>query len=149
MDIADYVLVRLNSDEKSVVTFDCGDIDLNKFLLKDAVKYQQACLSVTHILTLPTDDTVQIAGYFSLLTDKLVFDLDDEYEQKKKEKKEAWKKFNKKHNIHYNKHRKIYPAIKIGRLAAASAFTGKGVGSYLIDSIVTMIIDLKSARKNL
>jgi GNAT superfamily N-acetyltransferase len=78
----------------------------------------------------------------SLSTDKLVFDLDDKDEQRRKEKRDAWRKFNKKHGIHYNKHRRIYPAIKIGRLAVANAFAGKGLGRYLIKSIVSMIIDM-------
>jgi hypothetical protein len=74
MDItADCVLVRLDSDEKNVATFDCGDIDLNNFLLNDAVKYQQARLSVTHLLTLQTDDTVQIAGYFKFIDRQIGF----------------------------------------------------------------------------
>ena len=136
MDIADYVLVRLDTDEKNVATFDCGDIDLNNFLLNDATKYQKARLSVTHILTLPTDNTVQIAGYFSLLTDKLVFDPGD------KKKRNVWKEFNKEHEIHFNKHRKTYPAVKIGRLAVASAFAGKGLGRIMIARIITMIANM-------
>ena len=138
MDIADCVLIRLDPDEENVATFDCGDIDLNNFLLNDAVKYQKERLSVTHILTLPTDDTVRIAGYFCLLTDKLVFDPANE------EQKKAWKDFNKKNKIHFNKHRKAYPAVKIGRLAVASAFAGKGLGRLMIARIITMINNMNS-----
>ena len=38
MDIADCVLVRLDTDEKNVATFDCGDIDLNNFQVSLAMK---------------------------------------------------------------------------------------------------------------
>jgi GNAT superfamily N-acetyltransferase len=135
MNITDFVLERLGTD-KGIIAFDCGDTDLNDFLSNDAANYQKERLTVTHILTLPADDTVKIAGYFCLLTDKLVFDPTDE------EQRKAWKDFNKKNKIHFNKHRKTYPAVKIGRLAVASAFAGKGLGSHLIDYIVTMIIDM-------
>ena len=138
MNITDFVLSRLDPDKK-VAAFDCGDIDLNNFLSNDAAKYQKARLSVTHILALPVaGQLTEIAGYFCLLTDKLVFDPAD------KERKKAWKDFNKKNKIHFNKHRKAYPAVKIGRLAVASAFAGKGLGRYLIDSIVTMIMNMNS-----
>ena len=138
MDITNYILVRLDTDDDNVIAFDCGDLDLNNFLLNDAVKYQKERLSVTHILTLPTDDTVQIIGYFCLLTDKLVFDPTDEGQRK------IWKDFNKENRIHFNKHRKTYPAVKIGRLAVASAFAGKGMGRRMIEHIISMIIDMNS-----
>jgi GNAT superfamily N-acetyltransferase len=133
MNIADYILSRLDPD-KNVAAFDCGNSDLNDFLLNDAAKYQKERLAVTHIFASSVGDTAKIAGYFCLLTDKLVFDPTDE------EQRKAWKDFNKKNKIHFNKHRKTYPAIKIGRLAVASAFAGKGVGSYLMDSIIAIII---------
>jgi hypothetical protein len=66
-------------------------------------------------------------GYFSLLTDKLVFDPSDEEERK------AWKAFNKQNKIHFNKHRKTYPSVKIGRLAVANAFAGQGLGRHMIN----------------
>jgi GNAT superfamily N-acetyltransferase len=137
MDLADYVLVRLDPDDESAATFDCGDVDLNNFLLNDAAKYQKERLSVTHLLTLPADDTVLIVGYFCLLTDKLVFNPAAGDEQRK-----VWKKFNREHKIHFNKQRRVYPAVKIGRLAVAGAFAGKGVGSRIIEQIITMIIDM-------
>jgi GNAT superfamily N-acetyltransferase len=135
MNIADFVLSRLDPDD-NVAEFDCGDADLNGFLSNDAAKYQKERLAVTHILILPANDLSQIAGYFCLLTDKLVFDPTDE------EQRKAWKNFNKKNKIHFNKHRKTYPAVKIGRLAVASAFAGKGLGRQMIARIVTMIIGM-------
>jgi hypothetical protein len=108
MDLKDCILVRLDPDDENVAAIKCGDIDLNNFLLNDAAKYQKERLAVTHILTLPANDTVRITGYFCLLTDKLVFDPADG------EQRKAWKGFNKKNKIHFNKHRKSYPAVKIG-----------------------------------
>ena len=136
MNIADLVLSRLDPDKK-IAAFDCGNIDLNDFLSNEAAKYQKARLSVTHILALPTAGQItEIAGYFSLLTDKLVFDPGD------KKKRNVWKEFNKEHEIHFNKHRKTYPAVKIGRLAVASAFAGKGLGRIMIARIITMIANM-------
>ena len=107
MDIADLVLSRLDPDKK-IAAFDCGNIDLNKFLSDGAAKYQKARLSVTYLLALPSVDQItEIVGYFSLLADKLVFDPDPE----DIEKRNAWKYFNKDHKIHFNKQRATYRAI--------------------------------------
>jgi GNAT superfamily N-acetyltransferase len=132
MNIADFVLSRLDPDD-NVAEFDCGDADLNNFWANDAAKYQKELLAVTHILILPAKDLSQIAGYFCLLTDKLVFDPTDE------EQRKVWKGFNKKNKIHFNKHRKTYPAVKIGRLAVASAFAGRGLGRRMIADIFEIV----------
>ncbi|MDR0733484.1 MAG: GNAT family N-acetyltransferase [Dysgonamonadaceae bacterium] len=136
MDLADCVLIRLDPDETSIASFDCGDTDLNNFLLNDAANYLKARLSVTHILTLPIGDTVQITGYFCLLTDKLAFDPSDN------EQKKVWLYFNKKHKIHFNKNRKTYPAVKIGRLAVASVFAGKGLGRLMIANAIALVVKM-------
>jgi GNAT superfamily N-acetyltransferase len=133
MNITNFVLARLDPDA-GIVPFDCGDADLNDFLVNDAAKYQKERLAVTHLLALPAGETTEIAGYFCLLTDKLVFDPSDG------EQRKVWRIFNKRNKIHFNKHRKTYPAVKIGRLAVAKSFSGKGLGSLLIDHIVAMVI---------
>jgi GNAT superfamily N-acetyltransferase len=137
MSISDFVIARLEPDA-GIAPFDCGDADLNDFLANDAGSYQKERLAVTHLLALQAGGTTEIAGYFCLLTDKLVFDPSDE------ERRKFWRAFNKKNKIHFNKHRRTYPAIKIGRLAVATAFTGKRLGSYLIDHIVALAIAMNN-----
>jgi predicted GNAT family N-acyltransferase len=116
--------------------FDCGDADLNDFLFNDADAYQTERMAVTHLLEYNNNQTTEIVGYFCLLNDKLVFDLSD------KEKKKWWKMFNKKNQIHFNKHRKSYPAVKIGRLAVAQSFSGKGLGRYMMYMIIGMVANI-------
>jgi GNAT superfamily N-acetyltransferase len=137
MNTTDFILSRLDPD-KNVAAFDCGDIDLNNFLSNDAANYQKERLAVTHILASSTGEKVQIAGYFCLLADKLVFDPSDG------EQRKVWKGFNKKNKIHFDKHRKSYPAVKIGRLAVASAFAGKGLGRRMIANIFTIVIGMNN-----
>lgn len=64
------------------------------------------------------------AAYFSLLADKISFNPED---------KTTWNKLNRK--IPNNKHRRNYPAIKIGRLAVNSDYSGYGIGSMIIGNI--------------
>jgi GNAT superfamily N-acetyltransferase len=132
MSLTTISTIRLDINT-TITHFDCGDSDLNDFLTNDAANYQKERLAVTHLALLQMGETTEIAGYFCLLTDKLVFDPVDE------EQRKQWKLFNKKNRIHFNKHRKTYPAVKIGRLAVSSAFAGKGIGSFLIDHIVALI----------
>jgi GNAT superfamily N-acetyltransferase len=140
MNITDFVVSRLDPD-KNVAAFDCGDIELNDFLSNDAAKYQKARLSVTHILALPAAGQItEIVGYFCLLTDKLVFDPNPNNDKNRRD----WLNFNKKHKIHFNKQRKVYPAVKIGRLAVATAFAGKGFGRLMIAHIITMIAEMNN-----
>jgi GNAT superfamily N-acetyltransferase len=137
MSITSFVTARLDPDV-GIAPFDCGDTDLNDFLANDAATYQRERLAVTHLSALQTGETTEIAGYFCLLTDKLVFDPVDG------ERRKFWRSFNKKNRIHFNKHRKTYPAVKIGRLAVATAFTGKGLGSHLIDHIIAVVISMNN-----
>jgi GNAT superfamily N-acetyltransferase len=132
-----YAIAKLTT--KTVITsFDCGDSDLNHFLTNDATTYQNERLAVTHLCGQEVEGGYKLAGYFCLLTDKLMFDPSDE------EHRKEWKIFNKKNKIHFNKHRKSYPAVKIGRLAVANDFAGQGIGRQLIYHIIGMVADMNS-----
>ena len=48
MQFSDFRIVRLSS-EINVTDFDCGDEDLNDFLLNDANHYQSELLAVTYL----------------------------------------------------------------------------------------------------
>lgn len=51
--------------EQKFTSFDCGDEDLNDFLLTDAQNYQKSLLAVTYLVK----DSDDVIGYFSLLND--------------------------------------------------------------------------------
>lgn len=120
-------LKRLNPND-SVKPFDCGDSDLNGFLLEDnpllsnAKHHAIELLAVTYII----EDTEkeQTIAYFSLLNDKIDRNITDN---------SVWNKLSR--EIPNIKRRKSQPAVKIGRLAVSSAYQGHGWGSQIISFI--------------
>ncbi len=77
--------------------FDCGDLDLNGFLLDDALDYLNERMAITYIVEYQ-DMTV---AYFCLLNDKVVFNT------KSQEVKYLWNRFNRKHRIPNQKRKKV------------------------------------------
>lgn len=121
-------LIRLTPDY-DILPFDCGDDDLNKFLLNDAKAYQEKLLAVTYLVE-AKDKTVL---YFCLSNDKVT-----KYETGKS----LWRKI--KSYFPHSKHRKDYPAVKIGRLAVHSDFQHKKEerwGSSVLDYIKEWMTD--------
>ena len=96
-------LTRLASDTE-IAAFDCGDEDLNGFLLNDAKAFMQKKIANTFLLS----DGEKVVAYFSLLTDKI---------SKTEAANSNWRKLRSKfpHEKHFNS----YPAIKIGRFAVS------------------------------
>ena len=98
--------VRLAEGRKEL-PFDCGDKDLNEFLYTDAILYSKQLLAVTYCLD-RKDETIL---YFSLSNDKLAaIELP----------KSFWRTI--KNRFPHDKHRKDYPAVKIGRFAVNSKY---------------------------
>src|SRR5690606_37048318 len=95
------VLKRL-SQEYDLSEFDCGDKDLNDFLLNDSKSYLKKLLAVTYIL----ESQGRILAFFSLLNDKVT--ISDAESNRK-----WWKLF----GGATGKKFKSHPAMKIGRFA--------------------------------
>ena len=114
------VIVYLTEDYE-MKSFDCGDADLNDFLLNDAKLYAEKKLANTYILE---DDDRNIVAYYSLLNDKIA---------KQDASNATWRKVKKlfPHRKHFNS----YPAIKIGRFAVSEAYNGQGIGRELMNQI--------------
>jgi GNAT superfamily N-acetyltransferase len=106
--------------ESVIMPFDCGDDDLNAFLMNDAKAFMQKKIANTFLLT---DDEKTVA-YFSLLTDKI---------SKRDTTNSNWRRLKKKfpHEKHFNS----YPAIKIGRFAVSQDYRGQNIGSELMTYI--------------
>lgn len=100
--------------------FDCGDSDLNDFLLRDAKHFLAKSIANTFIL----DDNGRIAAYFCLLNDK-ISRLDMTNSQ--------WKKI--KDSFPDGKRFRSYPSIKIGRFAVSLDYRGRNIGSELLNGI--------------
>lgn len=106
--------------------FDCGDADLNDFILNEASLFQNARLTVSYILRL-NDDSKNIVAFFSLSNDKISI---TDFENKTK-----YNKFSRRFDN--RKRLKSYPAIKIARLGVSLDMKGKQIGSSVIDLIKT------------
>jgi predicted GNAT family N-acyltransferase len=118
MDISKYTFRQIEADTQ-IKSFDCGDADLNDFLISDAKDYLRSMMAITYLLE---DNTAnKTVAYYSLLNDKIIFDP---------EEKKFWNKLNRR--IANAKRRKEYPAVKIGRLAVSKDYCGNHIGEYIL-----------------
>lgn len=118
----------------SVSIFDCGDDDLNDFIINEAPLYRSALLSVTYIVE--DKETQHALAYFSLSNDRIsVTDF---------ESKNEYNRF-RKHKFVNDKRLRSYPAIKIGRLAIDKSAQKQSIGTYLLEFIADyFLVDNKS-----
>ena len=56
--------IRKLEDNETIKSFDCGDADLNDFIINEAHHYRKALLAVTYIFE--DKETGNVIGYFSL-----------------------------------------------------------------------------------
>ncbi len=120
-------LIRLSLNSQ-IKPFDCGDSDLNEFLINDSKKFILNLLAVTYVI----EDNDNTIAFFSLLNDKISI-LDTE-------SKSQWRKLVK-DKLPYGKRYNSYPAMKIGRLGVSLLYKNQGWGTdilnYLKDLFVT------------
>lgn len=129
MDFSNFTFRQIEADTEFKL-FDCGDADLNDFLVSDAKNYLCAMMALTYLL----EDNVQnkTVAFYSLLNDKIVFDP---------EEKRFWNKLNRK--IVNSKRRKEYPAVKIGRLAVSKDYAGNHIGEAILLQIKHMFATMR------
>lgn len=115
-------VVKLYEDE-TVKSFDCGDDDLNDFILRESPLYRKEKLAVTYVVKDADDvDNNHIFAFFSLSNDRIsMSDFDS---------KTKYNRFSRRFNNH--KRLKSYPAVKIGRLGVDVSYKGNKLGSYLL-----------------
>ncbi len=121
---------RLIEPDTEIKSFDCGDADLNDFLISDAKNYLRAMMALTYLLEDNSEN--KTVAYYSLLNDKIVFDPDE---------KQFWNRINRK--IVNSKRRKEYPAVKIGRLAVSKDYAGNHIGETIILQIKHMFATMR------
>ena len=121
-------LVRLEEIEH-IKPFDCGDVDLNDFLLNDAKLYSNQLLANTFVL----EDDDETIAYYSLLNDKI---------SQTTLSKNLWRQLRK--SIPHAKHFGSYPAVKIGRLAVSKNYHGSGIGTNLVGAIMQLFINQRN-----
>lgn len=112
-------IVRLTPDYQ-FGSFDCGESDLNEFLLTDAKEYASHLLAVTYII----EDRNDIAAFFSLSNDRISLLESD---------KATWRRI--KSVFPHRKHRSDYPAVKIGRLGVDCRYRGINLGTSILNFV--------------
>lgn len=120
---ARYRIYKLSENER-VESFDCGDADLNDFIVTDAPLYRKEKLAVTYVYV-DKEDKTNVAAFFCLSNDRIsLTDFDN---------KTKYNKFSRRFNN--RKRLKSYPAAKIGRLGVNASMKGMNIGSLLLDFI--------------
>ena len=112
-------LVRLDP-ANAVKSFDCGDRDLNDFILNHAAAFQKYLIAVTYACV-DVDDASKVYAYCSLANDKVaITDFKDKAE---------FNRFRKKRGFPNEKRLKSYPAVKLCRLGVDETAKGLRFGS--------------------
>lgn len=106
--------------------FDCGDEDLNDFLVEDAKEFLDKRIATSYILL----DGDKIVAYFCLLNDKI---------SRQDVTGTQWKRI--KGSFPERKRFGSYPAIKIGRFAVSSEYKGHHIGTDLMNLLKGMLND--------
>ncbi|MBR1800443.1 MAG: GNAT family N-acetyltransferase [Bacteroidaceae bacterium] len=123
-EFLDHFSIYKLSEGETVESFDCGDADLNDFILSDAPLYLHEKLAVTYTVLEKTNGN-KVVAFFSLSNDRIsISDFDS---------KTKYNRFSRRFNNH--KRLKSYPAAKIGRLAVEVSTRGGNLGSYLLTFI--------------
>ena len=124
-----YEMRKLDTSEK-IESFDCGDTDLNDFILNESHHYRKALLAVSYVVE-NKQDNHRASAYFSLANDKV--SLNDF------ESKTEFNRF-RKHRFVNEKRLKSYPAAKICRLGVDLSVKGQSIGSFLLNFIKSYFI---------
>lgn len=111
---------RLHSSHE-LKNFKCEIEDLNDFLINDAFLHQKELLTVTYLFSIDS----KLAAFLSLSNDIVHEELFPS--------KSQFKKFTK--VLPHSKRYKQLPAVKIGRLGVDSKYSGKGIGSQIIEMV--------------
>ena len=112
------------AEQEIVAAFDCGDEDLNGFILTDAPLYRKEKLAITYTVFEKSNHN-HIVAFFSLSNDRIsISDFDS---------KTKYNRFSRRFNNH--KRLKSYPAAKIGRLGVSESLKGMNIGSMLLKFI--------------
>ena len=113
--------VRKLTESVRIDSFDCGDADLNEFLLDESLLYLNEKLAISYIIE-NKDNPKDIFAFFSLSNDKIsISDF---------ETKTVYNRFSRRFNN--RKRLKSYPAVKIARLAVSQMMKNKHLGSLII-----------------
>ena len=129
-EIRRYYRIRRLGKAERIGSFDCGDADLNDFILNESTFYREALLAVSYVFE--RREIKESVAYFSLANDRI--SLTDF------ESKTAFNRFRKRRFVN-EKRLKSYPAVKICRFAVDLSMKGQSVGSFLLNFIKSYFLD--------
>jgi GNAT superfamily N-acetyltransferase len=122
VNLAECTPIRLSSATE-IKPFDCAREDLNEFLRDDAKFYYTELIAVTYLF----EHHGKTVAFYSVSNDKIFYD------SSQFSTKSSWQKFI--DILPYGKHRKDFPAVKIGRLGVHKKYQSRGIGTQIIDAI--------------
>ena len=109
--------------------FVCGDDDMDEFFQKDALDYTRYRMGKSYCFRMK-DDLQTIVACFTVSNDSIrIYDLPSS------RRNAMWGITNREKML------TRYPGVLVGRLAVASQFSGKGVGSEVLDFIRMWFLD--------
>lgn len=127
--IADRYIIRKLKSSDVISSFDCGDEDLNDYILNEAKYYSEALLSTTYLMI--DKITNEIVAFYSLAADSISLNSFAD--------KAEFNRFRKKKFVN-DKRIKSYPAIKLCRLGTCNSVRGAGLGSFLLNTIKYIVL---------
>lgn len=109
--------------------FVCGDDDMDEFFQKDALNYTRYKMGKSYCFRMK-DSVETIVACFTVSNDSIrIYDLPNS------RRNAMWG------ITHREKMLTRYPGVLVGRLAVASQFSSKGIGSEIIDFIKMWFLD--------
>ena len=109
--------------------FVCGDDDMDEFFRKDSLDYSRYKMGKSYCFRMK-DELKTIVACFTLSNDSIrIYDLPSS------RRKAMWDITNREKML------TRYPGVLVGRLAVASQFSGKGIGSVILDFIKMWFLD--------
>lgn len=109
--------------------FVCGDEDMDEFFRKDALDYTRYKMGKSYCFRMK-DDVKTIVACFTVSNDSIrIYDLPSS------RRNAMWGITNREKML------TRYPGVLVGRLAVASSFSGKGVGSEVLNFIKMWFLD--------
>jgi predicted GNAT family N-acyltransferase len=130
MELAGLSFIKIDSTTE-IKPFDCGDGDLNDFLFSKAKLYQQEHLAVTYLI----EDAERTIAFFSIFNDSL------KVEESSFASKSAFKRLLSGLVSHPKRHLRYFPALKLGRLAVDNASKKGGIGTTIINFIISLALE--------
>jgi hypothetical protein len=129
MDLAGLSLIKVDSTTV-IKPFDCGDEDLNDFLLTKSKDFNNELLACTYLL----ENEDRTIAFFSIFNDSV------KVQELEFASRGALKRLLSEWLPHPKRYLKYFPAIKIGRLAVCNQTQLGGIGRAIVNYIIDLAI---------